>query len=247
MPNTAIVVPCFNEEKRFDATAFLDYAGAHPTTRFILVDDGSTDSTRGTLERIVAARPWSFSMLPLERNSGKAEAVRRGFVAALEKNPDFVGFWDADLATPLAAIDELLSAAIERPAVDMVFGSRVKLMGRTIERRAARHYSGRVAATAISLALRLPIYDTQCGAKIFRGTSDLREVFATPFKSRWIFDVEIIARFLRKWRAAAIDPATKIHELPLRQWTDVADSKVRALDFFRAARDLFVIWMTWLR
>jgi dolichyl-phosphate beta-glucosyltransferase len=130
----------------------------------------------------------------------------------------------------------------------MVVGARVKLLGREIERRAARHYSGRVFATVASLLLNLPIYDTQCGAKLFRASSELKGILAESFQSRWIFDVEIIARLIRSRRITGGDPVEhSIYEVPLRQWMDVRGSKVRLSDFFTAGWDLLRIHWQHLR
>ena len=67
----------------------------------------------------------------------------------------------------------------------------------------------------------------------------LGDLFAAPFVSRWIFDVEIIARLVQRiGRDAA---ARAIYELPLTEWHDVKGSKVRGGDFLRALGDLWKI------
>ena len=157
-----------------------------------------------------------------------------------ERAPAFAGYWDADLATPLDAIAEFLTAFDRRPEVDIVIGSRVKLLGRDIHRSPFRHYSGRVFATAASMALGISVYDTQCGAKIFRVTDRTRRVFRDPFMSKWIFDVEILSRYVAEVGTDRADE--RIYELPLARWTGVAGSKLKPWHAVRAIWDLSVIW-----
>jgi glycosyltransferase involved in cell wall biosynthesis len=229
----ALVVPCFNEADRLDVDAFRNFRLAGHDLEFVFVNDGSTDNTLEILKRTGAP------VVDLEKNSGKAEAVRRGILAALERSPDYVGFWDADLATPLSELAGYMDVLENSPAVAMVFGARVRLLGRDIARRPSRHYFGRVGATLISSSLGLAVYDTQCGAKLFRATPDVREVFSTPFLSRWIFDVEIIARFVQRWGRDRV--AKSLYEYPVTRWHDVKGSKVKSRDFARALRDLWKI------
>jgi glycosyltransferase involved in cell wall biosynthesis len=169
-----------------------------------------------------------------------------GVQFAMEHAADFVGYWDADLATPLEAIPEFLAVLAGRSDLDMVFGSRVKLLGRQVRRRASRHYLGRVFATVVSLMLKMPIYDTQCGAKIFRVDPETRALFAEPFHTRWVFDVELLARYIRELRSPAT-AAGRIYELPLHSWEDVGGSKVKSLDFFIAFRDVLRIYWKYMR
>jgi hypothetical protein len=136
----------------------------------------------------------------------------------------------------------------ERHQLDIVVGARVMLLGRAIRRRPMRHYVGRVFATAASLTLGLPIYDTQCGAKLFRVSSRLRRVLAQPFTATWAFDVELIARFGSLGGRYSADALRDlVYELPLNEWTDVSGSKVRPRDFVRAMVDLGRIRFDYVR
>jgi dolichyl-phosphate beta-glucosyltransferase len=241
MAHLILVVPCYNEELRLAPEAFRAFVLAGHRLTFLFVNDGSRDGTMRVLETLRAERPDAVRVLDLPQNVGKAEAVRQGFLAAFGEKPDYIGFWDADLATPLDEVPRFVEILEAQPARQMVFGARVKLMGRQIERRVSRHYLGRVFATAVSTVLGLAIYDTQCGAKIFRTTASLAEVFARRFEARWIFDVEILARFLKMWAASGVLAPDAIYELPLLTWKDVAGSKLKSTDFLKAIEDLWKI------
>lgn len=234
-----LVIPCYNEERRLPVDALRGFQPDDVRVQFCLVNDGSGDGTLRLIESLHRSDPERFLMLDLDRNRGKAEAVRRGIEHAAGLSPQFVGFWDADLATPLDQLPFFFRVFRERPEIEMVFAARVRLLGREISRRPARHYIGRVGATLISSSLGLAVYDTQCGAKIFRMTPAMRDVFREPFISRWIFDVEIIARYIR---AHGRDAAARaIYELPIMKWHDVPGSKIGPLDFVHALGDLWKI------
>ncbi len=244
MADVVLVVPCYNEAARLDLEAFRSFRLPDParSLEIVFVDDGSRDATRDVLERLVASM-GTARLLALDRNGGKAEAIRQGVLGALTGSPRFVGYWDADLATPLAELPRFLQAMDQHPHASFVVGSRVKLMGRAIERKPLRHYLGRVFATAASQTLGLPIYDTQCGAKLLRVDAITERLFAERFTSGWVFDVELLARFL----AEEPDGEHRIYELPLDAWSDVAGSKVKATDFVRSAAHLAALWKKYPR
>ena len=242
-PELALVVPCHNEAARLDPEAFLHFLATHPGVRLVMVDDGSVDATGNILERMRGTAPEAVTTLRLTPRRGKAEAVRAGILAGLAQRATLVGFFDADLSTPLGAVDDFLAVLRDRPTIEFVLGSRVMLMGRDVRRKATRHYFGRVFATAVSVALDLPVYDTQCGAKILRANPATASLFAEPFRSPWIFDVELIARYLQ----LPVGPGEprrrdRLYELVVPAWHDMPGSKLRWYDFARAAVDLGYIW-----
>jgi hypothetical protein len=163
-------------------------------------------------------------------------------LAALDADADFVGFWDADLATPLEELPRFLDLLADRRDIDVVLGSRVKLLGRDIERHAWRHYLGRFFATIVSELLRLPVYDTQCGAKMFRATDALRAALDRPFTTSWLFDVEILARLIALEKGGTTVAADTFYELPLDEWRDVAGSKLAGGAYVKAASSVLAIY-----
>jgi glycosyltransferase involved in cell wall biosynthesis len=243
-PRTTVVVPCYNEARRLDAAGFLGPLDARPWLRLLFVDDGSTDDTGAVLERLRDARPDRIELLRLERNSGKAEAVRRGVLDAAATDAELLGYWDADLATPLPELDAMAARLVRRDAY-MVMGARLPLLGSDVSRSPARHLLAQGFVLATRLALGLPVNDTQCGAKLFRNDEVTREVFATRFAARWIFDVEILARLRALDRRDGTSIASRgVLEHPLDCWSEVGGSKLKTRDFLVAARDLLGVART---
>ena len=235
-----LVVPCYNEAGRLKRDAFLDLIRARSDVVVRFVDDGSTDGTGTALAEMAARAPERFAVMTLPRNVGKAAAIRVGVLAAFEQQPAFVSYWDADLSTPLSALAEFIQVLDDNPEVDIVMGARVRLLGRQIHRRALRHYGGRVFATAASLALRLAVYDTQCGAKLFRANERMRQTFAEPFRSAWLVDLEMLARYVTLAGRGAAESG--IVEVPLKSWSDVPGSKLHVASALQAVVDLASIW-----
>lgn len=223
--DTIVVIPCFNEAARLDPSAFESPLAREPKLRFLFVDDGSTDRTLEVLRGFADRLPDRVLVHALDRNSGKAEAVRSGVLAAYARNPELIGYWDADLATPLDLIEKF-AEVLRDESLLMVLGSRVRLLGRNIERTAARHYIGRVFASAAATVLGLAVYDTQCGAKLFRANEVMRRVFERRFRLNWCFDVEILARLLGLESQGLCDVREQCVEFALDTWVDAPGSKL---------------------
>lgn len=234
MKTLTLIVPCYNEEKRLSISAFLESTSEYPYLSFLFVDDGSVDKTGETLSHLRNLSP-AFEALILPENLGKAGAVRAGVKYLLENgSSDLIGYWDADLATPLGEVPRFVSPFENDEKLEMVIGSRWPHLGASVIRKRWRDFSSLVMKLLIRLVLRLPIYDTQCGAKVMtRKTA--AEVFDKDFVSPWLFDVELFRRLGRR------RVLNGVKELPLDFWRDVEGSKLTTLSSLLSIIDLFKI------
>lgn len=235
----AVIIPCYNEEHRLQHNKFLSFAKAHPEIDVWFVNDGSSDNTLQILKNIRNEAAESVYVHHLEQNSGKAEAVRSGVSAIIGTgNYKYVGFLDADLSAPLEEIIHVFQAFTEHSNIRIAAASRVKILGRIIERSTVRHYFSRIFVTFYSTILKLPNYDTQCGLKIFEiGIAE--SIFKQPFVSRWMFDIELFIRTMILLGEQQY--MQQVREIPLNVWKEVHGSKLKAVDFMKAPIEIFKI------
>lgn len=234
---TTIVIPCYNEAQRLNSKLFTDLAKAHTDTTLLFVNDGSKDTTLDLLKNL-ASQQQNIQFLDLKTNLGKAEAVRQGVLYAHTNIPSHcIAFYDADMATPFSDLLKMSDFLLENDQL-MVTGCRLKRMGGDINRRYSRFILGRIFATCAANVLCLPVYDTQCGAKVFHN-SIISKIFNDKFVSSWLFDIELFARIILTFDFNTA--LTRITEYPLSSWTEVGDSKLKFKDVIRQPLNLFRI------
>lgn len=223
---TTIIIPCYNEADRLHLEVFLNYARKHPNVSFVFIDDGSKDLTINLLCGAMAALPEQIDVLMMARNAGKAEAVRHGLKFAAKRGDKYIGFLDADLATPLNAINDFISVIDRLDNIDVVFGSRTGGLGRRVYRDFHRKLISLVCATMGRMATGLALKDTQCGAKLFRNTPHLRACLDVPFTAGWLFDVELFLRISNPDRKTR----KNFFEYPVLEWTEIPGSNIKFSD-----------------
>lgn len=234
--NIIIAIPCYNEEFRLPVDAFLDFISKNEFT-FCFVNDGSKDKTVEILHHIQRQFPDKVIVADSKTNLGKSNALSFGFNQIKERDFDYFAYLDADLATPiqeLIRMSEFLNNEVE-----FVFGSRVNRIGSNIKRKLYRHLIGRFFATINSLLLNIPVYDTQCGAKIL-SKSLAEKSFSDKFLTNWVFDVEIFFRVMKYKKSQDINTYAK--EIPLEQWEDIGVSSIKPKHYVGIFTDLFKIY-----
>ncbi len=234
----AIVIPCYNEENRIKTETFISFYTKTNYT-FCFVNDGSSDNTISILTRIQKNRNDRIIIISRNENKGKAESVREGITFLQNQNKfEWIGFLDADLATPLDEITAMLASANKNSLLKIIVGTRFRRLGSTIERSFNRFFIGRVFATLVSSLLGIPIYDTQCGAKLFK-YDIIEDVFNEKFTSPWLFDVEIFFRIINKYGKA--NALKIILEYPLSKWFEIKGSKLKLQNFVMMPFELLKI------
>lgn len=233
-----IIVPCYNEYNRLPLSEITEFLEKEPNATLFFIDDASTDNTIDRLLTLEKAFPAKVLKLSNRENLGKAESIRSAVLYCLNHNiGENFAYLDADLATSLEECNSYLPYL--QDGKGFVFASRILKIGSIVERKFSRFISGRIIASFISNILDIKVYDTQCGCKLF--TKEIAILaFQKPFISKWLFDVEIFSRILVHYgKPTALE---LMDEIPVKQWIDKGDSKVKLSYFFRLWVDLYRIW-----
>lgn len=226
MARALFIIPFYNEERRILIDEFALAFKSFNTIDFLLVNDGSSDFTQQIIENFSICFS-NVKVLNLEKNQGKAEAIRVGILYSKDSGYNYFGYLDADLSTPIAEVVKLLEFSQINPHLKLIMGSRIKLLGNTIIRSSKRHYLGRIFATIISKCiLKTPIYDTQCGAKIIK-EDIVYELFKDQFQTRWLFDIEMLLRHKKGYE----NLEETVAEFPLSIWIEKGNTKIKFKEF----------------
>jgi len=226
MSQSLLVIPHYRDTLRLRPflKSLIETLPKHFT--ILISDDGSDDEEVARLCTLVREfqnasnepGPTLLAALLHAPNTGKGGAVLRGW----DHYDEFSLLIFADADGAVSANEIVRSEQFVRSSdgkLDALFGSRVKMLGRSINRLPLRHVMGRVFATFVSLVAGVGAYDTQCGLKIL--TSETFQRIRPNMKCLgFAFDVEICLLLLKT--------GSKVIEFPV-DWRDVAGSKVRLL------------------
>lgn len=231
-----LVIPAYEESARLASCLddLLPLIEKDKKIKVLVVDDGSKEMEFQKMESLISDYGKKFdNMVPilrLEKNTGKGSAIRAGWSSRAKKY-EWLGFIDADGAVPSYEVVRMINSAREIPEHNY-FGTRIKMLGKKIERSLCRHLAGRVFATLASECLRLPVYDSQCGYKLVR-SSDYSAVKDTLEEDGFAFDVELLV--------ALNDSDCSVIEYPI-DWIDQPGSKIHYLrDALRMALSIIQI------
>ncbi|KAF2518987.1 glycosyltransferase [Flavobacterium salilacus subsp. salilacus] len=234
MQKVAIIIPCYNEEKRIDKT-MLSLLVSLTEADIFLCNDGSTDNTLQVLNDIAGQIGNRCVVIHYAKNAGKANTIYKSVNDILNRGEyTHIGYFDADFSTPVEEIVKLLDIQHQN-LENFIMGSRVMLLNSQIKRKTYRHIIGRVIVTLVNLKFKLGVYDTQCGAKLFP-VAIAKIAFSQPFRTSWLFDMEI---FLRLKKNNLMHTGK---EIPLQSWRDVDGSKLNWKDSFKILRELYLLY-----
>lgn len=217
-----LFIPFYNEGKRAGVRNYLDSLTQLHGVKLVLVDDGSTDDTLNMLDSL---RGQKVEVVNHFQNSGKGEALRKAMLDYFSNGTaNIIGFLDCDGAFPISSVEKIIMASMDvllGSQYQVCIASRVMLSGRKVERLPHRHYISRIIITLLGLRFSFMPYDSQSGFKLFKNSEHLQRVLEKPFRTRWLFDIELLERLTEKWEENII------WEEPVQEWSDKPGSHLK--------------------
>lgn len=232
-----LVLPCLNETGRIGAflPELCERLEPLGDIEILVVDDGSPPEEQARMQMLVEGwrekHPCLRPPLLLATNVGKGGAVYAGWGQAAEQ--DWLGFVDADGSVPAHEVARLIRIArMEEGPPRAWCASRVRMLGRKVERSWYREFISHVFHWVVDLLLALPAHDTQCGCKLVPRAAFERARPGLSLKG-FAFDLDLILGLRHT--------GCEVSEVPV-DWHEVPGGKLRLLrDSWRMLRDVVAL------
>ncbi len=155
-----LIIPAYNEEASIVSTCekILAYNKENNTDySFIVINDGSTDSTKALCEKN------NLPVINLVQNLGIGGAVQTGYKYALKENYDIAIQFDGDGQHEVACVKDIIAPIIQGEA-DFVIGSRfISEDSENFKSTFMRRIGIIIVSFAIKLVTGKKVYDTTSG------------------------------------------------------------------------------------
>lgn len=226
----SIILPAYNEENRIARCLEKVIACCRINNwdyEIIVVEDGSNDHTAKIVNEFCAQNN-RIRLLSLPCRTGKGGSIVIAGLSAVSKN--LMAYLDVDLAAEPSELQRLA----ENMHCDIIIGSRI-LRGdlQPIRRPLYRGILSCLYSKLFRVLFRIPIYDPQCGLKLFR-SEIIPKLFNGIDISGFAFDSEVIVK--------ASSLGLKLEEIPIN-WSHGGSSKLSILtEIVSMGLDLLSIW-----
>ena len=158
--SVSALFPCYNDETTIGGLIDDVHAALSPlvaTVEVIVVNDGSVDGSRKTLDALAIDRPW-LRVIHHETNGGYGKALLSGFAAAQH---EWIFYTDGDAQYDASEAAQLVALATDD--VDVVQGYKIG-RGDSWYRKVI----GRCYHHVVKQMFRLKVRDTDCDFRMFR-------------------------------------------------------------------------------
>lgn len=212
----SVVIPVYNEDILIKNTIqeTVKFLNSHSFNyEIIIVDDGSRDNTIKIAKETAEELNSNIIILKNDVNYGKGYSLKKGIMSA---KGEIILFFDADLSTPLKALNEMLPFFDQ--GYDIVMSSRHLPDSEILVRQSRiREFAGKIFYKIIFSFFLKDITDTNCGFKAYQRAIG-QKLYSLLTINRWGFDAEIIY--------LAQKLGCKIKEIPV-SWSNKVNSKVK--------------------
>ncbi len=210
-----VLIPTYNNEKTLKRVidGVLDY-----TENVIVINDGSTDSTKEILENYP-----QISIISLPENKGKGNALKIGFRKALEPGFDFAITIDSDGQHYPDDIPVFVKALLEENDDVLLIGNR-NMSQDGIPKKSS--FGNNFSNFWFWFETGIKLEDTQSGYRLY----PLNKIPKKYFTPKFEFEIEIIVR--TAWRHIPVknvpvkvlyDPAERVsHFRPFKDFTRIS-------------------------